>query len=278
LSVFFFLCGAIWYVFREAKADPNRRALYFLTSIGFTYFCIIGMSAFTTKVQPNWPACAYFTLMILATYFLSRRLPAGPNKGWWRGNLIMGTIIGFILMPAVHDFSVLYPAIDRALPTINRTLRVFGLEKDKTIRQLDPTYKLRGWDAVGETVGGYLKEMPAGTFVMGEDYQTTSQVAFYTPGQPKTYAAGSYSAPQPGRRSQYDLWPDRNLEPGKTDLIGRDAVYVGSMPANIRASFDAVERMPDVLLTVRGHPLRGFTIWRCRGFKGIERPNAEATF
>ena len=54
-------------------------------------------------------------------------------------------------------------------------------------------------------------------------------MAFYVAGQPKTYCAGSYFAGERRKRhTQYDVWPDRSLDPADNPgLLGRDAVYVG---------------------------------------------------
>src|SRR5207253_2156910 len=150
--------------------------------------------------------------MILATYFLSKRLgPSAPNKWWWRGNLFFVVLTAFILTPLAHDFSVVYPFLDRHLATINRVVAAFGAKKPKTLHELDPTYKLRGGEELGIAVRADLDKLPPGAFVIADDYQQTALLAFYVPGQPKTYYCGSYRRIDPARLCQYDMWPDRSL-------------------------------------------------------------------
>lgn len=277
LGVFIFIAmvGGVIYVIREGKADANRRALYFLAGIGLTFFAIVASTAFTTNVEPNWPACAYFTLMILTAYFFSRRLWTGPNKWWWRTDLILAAIFAAIFVPIAHNFEILYPLLSRELPTINRVLMAdFGLKHPKTLSNVDPTYKLRGWPELGSVIAGYLQKDP-GAFVMGEDYQTASELAFYTPGHPKTFAAGSYFAKHTKRLSQFDIWPDRSLEPGNRAVIGHNAIYVGDMNPTLLHAFDSVDRLPDVEIRVNGFLLRTFALWRGNNFHGMRRPSHE---
>lgn len=271
LFIFIILVGAVVYVFRQGRDDPHRRALYFLASIGVTFFAIVGCMAFSTTVEPNWPVCAYFTLLILAVYFLSRRLGNGPHKWWWRGNLILAVVTGAIVMPIAHDFSILYPVIGPELPAINRILARFGQKHPKTLSNFDPTYKLRGWDQLGDQLAALLRQHP-GAMVMGEDYQTASELAFYTPGHPKTFAVGSYFARHTKRFSQFDLWPDRSLKPSNKNVVGRDAIYVGYMNPTLRDAFDSVTRLPPVDIKVDGYELRSFTVWFCHDFHGMTRP------
>jgi hypothetical protein len=265
---FIALLGAIVYVFREGKNDPHRRALAYLASIGLTFFAIVSCTAFTTRVEPNWPACAYFTLLILTAYFLSRRLPRGQHKYFWRSIIIFSSLFAVILIPIAHNFQILYPLITRELPTISHA---FGLKHPKTLANFDPTYKLRGWPQLGDAIAGYLQQHPS-AMVMGEDYQTASELAFYTPGHPKTYAVGSYFGTHTKRLSQFDLWPDRALTPSNTAVIGRDAIYVGDLNTTFQQAFDSVERLPNVDIRVNGFPLRSFTLWYCRDFHGMARP------
>lgn len=275
-SLFIILVGGVVYLWRrESWCDPNRRALLYLGAIGLSFFAIVSADSLRSKVQPNWPAPAYFTLLILGVYFLSIRLGRGaPWRWWWRGNLAAVVIGGIVLMPLVHDFSVVYPY----LPAINRLLAHVGVRQPKTPRSIDPTYKLRGWAELGQTVGQQRHEMGTHPFVMGEDYQTTAELAFYVPGQPKTYYASSYFALEPGRLCQYDMWSDRALDPARTKLIGRDAVYVGYMRQQLAAAFDRIERMPDVVIERHATEVRRFLVWRCYGFKGLPRAVAHAAY
>jgi hypothetical protein len=113
--------------------------------------------------------------------------------------------------------------------------------------------------------------MPAGTFILCDDYMQTAEAAFYTEGQPKTYYAGSYYA-DAKRFTQYDMWPDRRLD--QPQLIGRDAIYVGKggdIPIAIPAAFDHLSERIEIPVVVNGTVVKTFKIWRCYGFKGMHR-------
>jgi undecaprenyl-diphosphatase len=270
LSLTFILVGAVAYVFRrEAKSDPHYRALRFLTCIGLTYFAICFLNSFRSKIQPNWPAPSYFTLLILVPYFLSIRLPVKYKwRPWWVGNLIATVVGGILLTPVARDPSVVYWVV----PYVNKVISPFR-EKEFTARHFDPTARLRGWAVLGQKVGAELEKLDPGAFVMSEDYQRSSLMAFYVPGQPVTYCCSSYVNP-PRRTSQFDIWPDRTLIPEETTLLGKDCVFVGFMDRwpSTKKAFASVERLPDVIVKAGGQPITGFQVWVCRDFKGMRRP------
>src|SRR5262249_13414952 len=157
--------------------------------------------------QPNWPAPAYFTLLILAAYFISTR--AGSIERWrpWRGWVYGAIVFGLLVQPLARGSTLLYTAAAWA----NQTFPHVRLSPAK----FDPAFKLRGVnDPFAKTISEHFKAMPPGSFILCEDYQDASQLAFYVDGQPKTYFAGSYwSDPQVRRRrTQFDMWPDRQLD------------------------------------------------------------------
>lgn len=269
---FIILVGAFAYIFREARRNPHRRALFYLASIGMTFFAIVMATGLSTRIEPNWPACAYFTLFILAAYFLSQRLPRGPHKWFWRTDLIFSVAIAAVVVPLAHNFQMLYPLINRELPAINDFLAHFGLKHRKMLSNFDPTYKLCGWEQLGDAVADDVKQHP-GAIIMGEDYQTASELAFYTPGQPKTYAAGAYFVEHGKRRSQFDIWPDRSLTPDNPAAVGHDAIFVGGMNPTLQNACDSVRQLPTKVIYISGYPMRAFTIWYCHNFHGMARPS-----
>lgn len=291
LSLAIIMAGAVIYAVRLRVGDressdtmasgsdrsdrDHLRAVRYLLSIGLSFFAIVFVDSFRSKIQPNWPAPAYFTLMILSAYFLSIRLGRGcPHKWWWRGNLLFMVVVGVVMAPLVHDFSILYPYLDR----LDHVRKVFGAKHPLTVRQIDPTYKLRGWQELGQVVGLELRAMEPGSFILADDYQTTAELAFYAPGQPKTYYGGSYFKQSPSRFSQYDMWPDRSLAPADTTLIGRDAVYVGYMRQDLREAFAHVQQLPDFVFRVDGVEVRRFFIWKLSDFRGLARSSAQGRF
>lgn len=278
LSLATIMVGAMAYVFRkESKADPNVRAVRFLACIGMSYLGIVFLQSFRSRIQPNWPAPAYFTLLILTVYFLSVRLrQPGKWRMWWAGNLIMAVVTGIILTPVAHDPSKIY----RFLPTINKVVTTFR-SSPVTARQIDPTARLRGWAKLGQYVGDQLPKLGPGTFVMTEDYQRSSEMAFYVPGQPKTYCCASYLK-HPRRSSQFDIWPDRQLSPeANPELIGKNCVFVGFLNkwGDVRTAFgQPPERLPDLIIKAGGEQIAGYQIWLCRDFRGMHRTVSKGNY
>jgi 4-amino-4-deoxy-L-arabinose transferase-like glycosyltransferase len=249
-------------------ARRRQRGSVFLLTIGGTFFLVCLLDSVFAKVQVNWPAPAYFTLFILAAYFVSVRWRSA--RGWF----VAAVIFGLAVQPVLHDLTMLYPLarwLDQHHPRKPRE----GTPQS-WVRALDAEYKLRGIARpLASSIDAELAKMPAGSFVLCEAYEDASELEFYLRGHPTTYFAGSYwTAPFPIRRrwTQFDIWPDRALD--QPSLIGRDAIYVGFAGyAPLKDSFASMERLPDVVVEVKGMVVQRCSIWKCSGFKGMRRPN-----
>ncbi len=79
--------------------------------IGVPFFALVTLVAVLAKVQLNWPAPTYFTLMILAAYYLSTRPPRPRVWKPWRAWFYPAVAFGLLAMPVLHDTEILYPAI-----------------------------------------------------------------------------------------------------------------------------------------------------------------------
>lgn len=254
----------------EPESDESRR-LQFLLWIALPFFALTTLVNLRAKAQLNWPAPAYFTLMILVAWFLSTRLRDPHTWRPWRPWFYPAVAFGLVMMPVAHNFEIVYPLITWADRAITRP----WLGKELSIRQLDPTVKLRGWEELGRFVATQQAVLGPQSFVLCEDYQTTAQMAFYVPGQPVTYYAGSYLREKTKRHSQYDLWADRSLDPRQNPgLVGKDAVFVGYFKPELHEAFARVEELPLLDIQRRGAKIRTFRVFRCYGFKGMVRPES----
>ena len=85
--------------------------------------------------------------------------------------------------------------------------------------------------------------------------------------------------PRRKRHTQYDIWPDRSLDPARRpEVLGRDAVYVGFMNEDVRAAFERVEG-PFVLDIARGGvKIKTLRYARCYGFRGMRPPGGAGSF
>jgi hypothetical protein len=209
--------------------------------------------------------------MILLAWYLATRLRDRAAWRPWRPWFYPAVAFGILMMPVAHNFELVYPLIAWA----DRTITMPYFNKSLSIRQLDPTAKLRGWEELATFVAKQREHLGEGTFVLCEDYQAASQMAFYLPDQPRTFYLGSYLQTNPKRHSQYDLWPDRSLDPEQNPgLLGRNAVYVGWFKPDLWDAFESVEELPLLDIERRGHKIRSFRVFRCHNFRGIERPEA----
>jgi undecaprenyl-diphosphatase len=257
----------------QPPADERWREMKFLLAIGLPFFVLTMLTSIRAKVQPNWPAPAYFTLLILTAYFLGTRLQSRSLWKPWRWWFYATVQLGLMATPILHNTELTYPFARWWHDVRNK-------EGVPSARKFDPTVRLKGWQELGDTVTREREALGPGTFVLGEDYQTTGEMAFYVAGQPKTYYAGSYfTGERRKRHSQYDLWPDRSLDVAQNpSLAGKNAVYVGWINDDIRNAFERVEPMVVTELTRRGVVIRTMRYTRCYGFKGMKQPEATGSF
>jgi hypothetical protein len=245
------IVAAVVDVFRHRRSD---RAGVFIATFGVGFWAFNFIASVFARVQTNWPAPAYFTLLILAARFLAIRMQSPIAWRPWRPWLYATVALGLLFLPIANDSSIAVPI-----------LKHFTKEP----HDADLMARLRGWHLLGEQVHDSLGQLAPGAFIMCDDYQQTAEMAFYVPGQPRTYCAGPYSVGK--RLSQYDMWPDRRLD-RSSPLVGHDAIYVGKggeLPSEIISAFDRVERCPDLSISVRGVNIHTFKTYACHGFKGF---------
>lgn len=276
LGIFITLVAAVRYVLTgEGRRDPHYRAMLYLLLIGLSIFAICFLDSFRGEIQPNWPAPAYFTGMILVAYFLSLRLwHRSKTRGFWRFNTILSLLIGLAFVPLAHDFSLVYPYV----PKLNAMAANLGRKKPLTARAIDPTYKMRGVAELGDRVSEELAALGPDAFVIADKYQDAAQMAFYVKGQPRTFVSGPYKSERPARLNQYDMWPDRSLEPDKTTMLGKDAIYIGDYTPDLEKVFAKVTPLLPKEIYRRGQFVQRYQLFKCEDFKGWKRPDNTGKF
>ncbi len=226
-----------------------------------------------TKIQPNWPAMA----VPPATIALAWMIRVGWNSPLSRIALrrwtTAGAVVGLLTVMIAHRtdlFMPLFKQLARGAPPWDLT----------PTAKFDPTVRLRGWAQLGAAVGEVMTaERAAGRepFILCDDYQLASQVAFYAPGEPTVYSAASALG---RRRSQYDIW--ENPLRDAPDFVGRPCVYIGSLHADEGISEAAPGGpLPELRLArsvehrVQGEPVQIWTIYICDAFAGFAGAAAE---
>ncbi len=227
--------------------------LFFTSFPMFAGFMLLSLH---TRVYGNWPGASYLTASLLVVAFFGKQ-PAGavqdtkPRRGQ---QLLPWTIATAYLFTALVLLQVIWPILP--IPTrIDRTATEFA-----------------GWRELGRTADKLLRQMPRpdDTFLFGLRYQTASELAFYTPGQPRTVSINKWKRP-----NVYDFWWEDK------DLIGKDAVGVTYAPdshlTRLNHIFERVD--PPVELTIAkrlgflrrqstDEPVVVFYLYRAYGFKG----------
>ncbi len=224
--------------FDETYRHVLQTLLFFLP-----LWAVITLWAIKSKTEANWTAVSFMAGAILGGMAL---------KAWWerpgrtpRGkSLLVGGVMGIVLLIYL---SPVLPVPDK----------------------YNITNRLKGWENIGKQVGALIDsdfDDPAKVFVFSDEYDITSELAFYVPGQPKTYCVWLSDR----RMNQYDLWPDPDV-----DKTGWDAVFVQEQwylseqsGPQLDAMFEYVAPPIHTYSLARGQPIRRFTFRICRGYKG----------
>lgn len=266
-------CALVWAVIslwrrptpqaREAHDTDALRLLLYATVTPWLVF--LGFSVIT-KVQPNWPLPALLPGTVVLVAWLARRRHVAPRAT--RAFVLLSVVLGGLSVVVLHRTEWIIPLLGRVAgppSALNLT----------PVAKLDPTARLRGWSALGAAVGRHLTaEQAAGNkpFIVTDDYQVASQVAFYCPGQPRTYCLQAVLGDRP---SQYDIWrPNPVADPA---VFGGPCIYVGSeRPELFRALDDdtppvlrGVRSAETVRHEVRGHVMQVWRIFVCEEFTGL---------
>jgi hypothetical protein len=268
---------AMW---RRPQLEPDEpqdaagvRLLVMAAMVPWTVFLAFSV---ITKVQPNWPVLAVFPGSALLVGWLRRRIRTEGLVRRTRGAVIAGTVLGLTMVVVMHRTDLLMPLFARmaaGAPPWELT----------PVAKYDPAARLRGWAQLGQAVGEILEQehrRGRDPFIVTDDYQVTSEIAFYCPGQPAVYCLQSALG---DRFSQYDLWtnPIRDAE----QFVGRPCIYVGARkPALTGDGIEGPGVMPGLTLVrgvnhkVRGQRIRLWPIHLCDAYAGFGSVDASTRY
>ncbi len=199
--------------------------------------------SFHTKVLANWNTVSFVAGSILGALELERLLASRPSRRVWRVLASCG-VASVALLFFLHLHQLL------PLPA-----------------GLNPAHRLKGWDDMGARMGQVAAQRfvdPARVFFMSDVYDITASLAFYVPGQPRTYCLWWHDR----RMNQYDLWG------GPQDKLGWDAILVlkgdaAGMPPVLADMFASVTGPYRYVASYRGEPVRPFYYYLCQGYTGL---------
>lgn len=241
-------------LFKKYRVERWIYSYLFFTS--FPMFAIFGFLSLHTRIYGNWPGAGYLTASVLVAAFFTGQSKdifrtskhSSEHKLW---SWAVGTAYSITALVLIQ---VVWPILP------------IPLKLDRTATEMS------GWRELGkkaEQLRGQMP-MPEKTFFFGLRYQTASELAFYTPGQPRTVSINKWKRP-----NVYDYWWKDQ------DLIGWNAVGVTYDPdSHITRLNQVFERVdPPIELKIYRQkvfysdqsqitPVKSFFLYRAYGFKG----------
>jgi Dolichyl-phosphate-mannose-protein mannosyltransferase len=219
-----------------ALRDPRARllAVFALPTLGM----MLGVSLLS-RAQPNWAAPSYVSAVVLVVAWALR-------SGWRRAVL---TSIALNLFAAV----ALFGATD--------TLAAVGVAVPA---KYDPLHRLRGWRALGETVGETLAAHP-GLTLLADDRELLAALIYYV--RPHPFGAVEWS-PIPGITDQWRLANNIMLHRGEDFL----AVTEHRLADEMRPQFAELTQIATVSATSGPGGGRSYVVYIARGFHGPLKP------
>lgn len=236
---------AAWKAGVDGFKGKNSGLLFIFCSSVPLFLFFLAKSVYG-KVQANWAIAAYVPLLpAAAAVFLSRYGSSGRSgRRWLRA--FAGLAIGLGVGASLAAY---FPW------TIER---LTGRDAMKG----PPFNRVTGWRELGEKVSD-VRDAMGHAFIISDTYQITSELAFYTRGNPPAYNVDTGQR----RMNQYDLWP------GFDGLTGQNAVYVKGgdaaiEPALSKAFDGCVKEIFTIYRSNRAD--KDFSIFRCYNFKGMK--------
>ncbi len=220
------------------KTDDRERTFFLCFSLPTLIFFLL--KSIHSKVQANWAMVGYPSLLIPLSHYIVIRWSyfSHYTKIFYRIALLSLPIF-FVLM--------------HLMPFLSLDHRV------------NPVKRLMGWKELGQKISEVSREMSSNGpyFIFSDRYQISSEIAFYTDGNPITYCADF------GRRmNQYDIWK------GFHDLVHYNAIFVTindmKSERKLRQIFrDCEKEVFDIKRN--GRFLNRYFIYKCFDFRGMEK-------
>jgi 4-amino-4-deoxy-L-arabinose transferase-like glycosyltransferase len=218
-------------VLRHPPANEGQRLLWGL-SLGWLAFFFF--KALAAKVQINWPAPCYISLLIL----FAGHIDALPR---WQYRVVLA---GFGLALAMM------------------MIAYFPYQLGLTWKQ-DPFKRTKAWR---EPVVQLSRLSPPVDFILTPNYRIAAEMAFYWPKYLPTYVAGSAAR----RFDQHDLWPAIDREAGHNGLWVSTST---EFPPEMASAFDeCIPLKPVPAVTPNGGTVRTLYASYCRNYRPIVWP------
>ena len=244
--------GITCWMAKQKKLWPSKWIYRYILITSLFVIAFFLLLSVHVRIYANWPMMGYTCLVVIMAAFLigeqvdTTKKTSPKTKLWFWALATSFIYTGIILLHLYNPIAYLPARMD---PTISQTA---------------------GWVELGQVLGKELQNTldVDNTFLFSEQYQISSEMAFYTPGQPETVSINRWSRP-----NVYDYWWKDE------DLIGKNAIGV-AYDENLHKGpmqelFDRIDP-PICLPILREIPYSGgkteiakmFYIYRAYGFKG----------
>jgi 4-amino-4-deoxy-L-arabinose transferase-like glycosyltransferase len=211
--------------------------LLFWTSAPLLLF--FAYTSLRSKVEPNWPAVAYFSAVVALAGLSSEEWSA-----WKRGKRALAWAAG--LTAFLFTFLAHLQPIHRVIPLP---------------AAMDPTSRVQGWRALGDRIKEVARSMdPAKEiFLLTPRHQLVGEGMFYTGGKFPVY---QWDAP---RRINH-------LSAAHAPPAGSQAIFFteegNELPRGVEPLFGSCEKLDPFVVRHDSSVVRTHPIWKCTGFKG----------
>lgn len=249
LLVFLGVASAVRPAFRVWRRGDDIAGVLLMSSLPLFVLCV-ALSC-TRPVYANWAMPAYLGGMLLMGYLFPRLIAQHPRFESWGGPAL---VLNLAVAVLVH------------FPMYEMT---FGLPA-----RVVPMKKLSGWERVSRDVekarGHLSSEVGENVFVLADNYDSASALAFYGKASGQTYCS-----PIGRRMNQFDVWGGLDQLRGKTLLVVlRDLDDVPAL-SEYFTSLTPVEEAPSSSnLSFAKQRLGRFYFYIGRGFSGAARSGA----
>ena len=213
--------------------EPRARLL---ASFALPTLAIMLAVGFLSRANANWAAPAFVSATVLVVAW-------ALGRGWRK--LVIFSI-------ALHLAAV------AVLLTGRDTLAAFGVELPA---KYDALARLRGWRALGSTVGAALAAHPGFT-LFADDRETLAALIYYV--HPHPFDAVKWKLKNRLAKDQWELTDGLSQHRGENFLLVSEHELIPEM----RPSFAAIDRLQPVVIPIGPGASRAYTLYLARDFKG----------
>ena len=254
------LCRSFWAVWRGRESESEKPfnsggacRLLLLCLTGIAILLPITLLSLKQRVNANWPAPFYLSGFVLVAGWYYRKSGITGMLEGMRGMVRPAVVLGAVMACLVY-----------LLPWL---ISLTGLEGSA----VDPLVRVKGWKELAVKVENIRNKlpMPEKTFVVTRRRQTASELAFYMPGNPRTYR---WSGNRRRVTTQYELWPVPDTMSGWDALFITDADK--DVPPDLPDHFDEFYLLDTIEIPLGSGRVRRFIAYHGVNFHSVATSSA----